>query len=242
MGAMQKSPYRWSMNEQPLLAVRGESLLEVDPEIAYLSVSVTARDPDRAKTLRLLNKRAKANDEILKRFGDAIEKIDTARVSVSPQLRSRKPEERISGYVGVVWRTITVVDFDRLGELVAQLANQDLTEVAGPTCTLRPASPVHRRARVDAVQDAVQRARDYAGAIGSRLTDLVELADVGQTSDVSPRGLMFAGAARASARPASAPDEFTFEMTPIKQVVRGTVEARFRISPPDLAVEEPDRN
>lgn len=33
----------------------------------------------------------------------------------------------------------------------------------------------------------------------------------------------------------SAPDEFTFDITPAKQVVRATVEAHFRIAPPDLA-------
>ncbi|MDQ6615725.1 MAG: SIMPL domain-containing protein [Actinomycetota bacterium] len=110
----------------------------------------------------MLNERAGAADTILARFDDAIEKIETSGVPISPQFKSPNGQERISGYIAVVHQSITVADFDRLGELVAQLADQDLAQVDGPWWALRPASPVHRRARVAAVTDAVQRARDYA--------------------------------------------------------------------------------
>ena len=33
----------------------------------------------------------------------------------------------------------------------------------------------------------------------------------------------------------ASPEEFTFDLAPAKQAVRATVEARFRISQPDLA-------
>src|ERR1700687_1447849 len=229
------------MNEQPLLAVRGEVALEVDPEIALVGLTISARDPDRAKTLRLLNERARSTDEILTQFGDAIEKIETSGLWASPQFKSHKPQERVSGYVGVVHHTITVAAFDRLGELIAQLADQDLTEVAGPWWALRPDSPVHRRARVEAVEDAVQRARDYAQALGGQLTDLVELADALLLSDArSSAGPVFMeGAGAALQAPhATALDEFTFDITPTKQTVRASVEARFRISAPGFAALE----
>ena len=227
------------MNEQPLLTVRGEVVSEVDPEIARVSLSITAADADRAKALRLLNERAGAADKILGRFSDAIEKIETSGVRISPQFKGRRPQERISGYVGVVHHTITVADFDKIGELVAQLADQELAEVAGPWWALRPDSPAYRRARVDAVRDAVQRARDYAHALGSELTDLVELADTRLLSDGRGPGapvLTAAGGVALLGRQPTAPDEFTFDIVPAKQTVQASVEARFRISPPDLAV------
>jgi uncharacterized protein len=45
------------MRNSPVLAVRGEVALEVEPEIARIEVSVAAREPDRARTLRALTKR-----------------------------------------------------------------------------------------------------------------------------------------------------------------------------------------
>lgn len=225
------------MSELPIVTVRGEVVLEVEPEIARVSVTIAARDSDRAKALRLLNERGRGIDDIVRTFGDAVDKVETAAVHVSPQLKNRKPQEKISGYVATVHHTLTVVDFTRLGELIAMIADQDLVEVAGPWWGLRPDSATHRRARMQATQDAVRRARDYAEAVGSALVGLVALADAGLMSEmpgpVAPLAMAAAMGPMRSRAPA--PEAFTFEITPVKQVVRASVEARFTIAPPDLA-------
>jgi uncharacterized protein len=225
------------MSQQPMLAVQGEAVLEVDPEIARIEVSVAAVEHDRAKTLQLLNDRAIAVDKVLANFPDLIEKTETPGVRVSPQLRGRVGRDRVSGYHGAVYYAITVTGFDRLGELMAQLADVDQTEVGGPWWDLRPSSPVYRRVRVAAVRDAVGRARDYAAALGSELAGLIELADSRLLSGSRGQG---EAVAMASARlphrvRATAPEEFSFDLVPAKQVVRATVEARFTIGVPDLA-------
>ena len=134
---------------------------------------------------------------------------------------------------------MTVRDFARLGELLAQVASQDLTEVDGPWWSLRPGSTADRDARAAAVQDALQRARDYASALGCEVTALVELADVGLLSDGleshGPMRVMAAAGMATRFRGPDEPDEFTFDISPEKQVVRASVEARFRISPPPVA-------
>jgi len=199
-------------------------------------VTVAARDPDRAKTLRRLNDRGAAIDHILTGFAGAIEKVETTAVRVSPQLKSNRAHERVSGYLGVVHSTITMAAFERIGELIAALADQDLTDVTGPWWALRPDSPVHRRARVEAAHEAVRRARDYAQALGSELSGLVELADVRLLSDARGHGdHAFAASATLPARQSGAPDELTFDIEPAKQIVRATVEARLVITGPDLA-------
>jgi uncharacterized protein YggE len=222
------------VSEQPLLSVRGEAVLEVEPEIANVSVSIAARDADRAKALRLLNERAQAIDTIVRGFGAAVEKVETAAVHVSPQLKSAKPRERIAGYVATVHQTITVVDFSRLGELLAAIADHDLVEVAGPWWALRPGTDAHRRARMEATHDAVRRARDYADAVGSQLTGLVELADARLLSDMSGPAPMAPARAMMRSLQVAAPEELTFEILPAKQVIHASVEARFTIAAPDL--------
>ncbi len=225
------------MPQQPMLAVQGEAVLEVDPEIARIEVSVAAVDRDRAKTLQLLNDRAVAVDKVLASFPDVVEKTETSGVRVSPQLAGRVARDRISGYHGAVYHAITVTGFDRLGELMAQLADLDQTEVGGPWWELRPGSRLYGRVRVAAVRDAVRRARDYAEALGSDLTGLVELADARLLSD--SRGQTEAQVMSPARLPhrvrAAAPEEFSFDLVPAKQVVRATVEARFTIGEPDLA-------
>ena len=225
------------MAEQPLISVRGEVALEVDPEIARLEVSTVARDAERARAMQLLEHRAATVDKILDSFPDMIDRVDTSGLRVSPQLNSSKAPSHVAGYVGVVRQTVAVTGFDRIGELMAQLAAQEPTEVGGPWWELRPDSAVHRQARAAAVADAVRRAWDYAGALGSEVAGLVELADARLLSDGGAQGEHIPRhTARLPQRTKIAsPEEFAFDLSPVKQTVRATVEARFRISQPDLA-------
>jgi uncharacterized protein len=225
------------MAEHPALAVRGEAVLEVDPEIARIEVSVGAVGSHQAKTLQLLNERAAAVDKVLGSFSDVIEKTETSGFRVSPQLTRRVGRGPAPNYHGAVYHVVTVADFERLGELMARLAEQDQIEVGGPWWELRPGSSVYGQVRIMAVKDAVRRARDYAAALGSDLASLIELADARLLSD--SRGQPELKAHLAAGLPhrvrATVPEEFSIDLVPEKQVVRATVEARFTIGEPDLA-------
>ncbi len=210
------------MPDQPLITVRGEASLEVPAEIARFTVAVLAKHPDRTTVLSRLNERGSAVQAILDAHRDAIEDMETTAIQVSPIIDYGKSRERVLGYRAGLRHTIAVTDFDRLGELLARLADQELTEVAGPWWALRPDSPVH---------DAVRRAREYADALGGELTGLIELTD-GQVRSEPP--VRFA-ASRMMAPGQQAEPEFSFELSPARQTVSAAVEARFRMTEPDLA-------
>jgi uncharacterized protein YggE len=224
------------MRNSPILAVRGEVALEVEPEVARIEASIAARGADRAATLLTLTERDAEVSLILGDFADIIEKSESSGVRLGPQQSSKAGG---SVCLGVIHHTITVVCFERLGELMAILAAEELTEVGGPWWDLRLGSPVYRQVRIAAVSDAVRRARDYAAAVGSELADLVELADAHMLSE---------SRSSAEARPLASPsarlphrprvvaaEEPVFDLSPARQVVRAVVEARFTLTEPDLA-------
>jgi uncharacterized protein len=225
------------MPQPPTLAVRGEAVLEVPPEVARIDVSVAAGERDQTTTLRLLSERVAAVDKVLASFPECIERTETSGARVSPQLTGRTSRPGEAGYHGAVYHVITVTGFDRLGELMAALAEQEQAKVGGPWWELRPGSPVYGRVRVAAVRDAVRRARDYASALSTELAGLIELADVrlltdsrSQTESAIHSAAMLPHRVRAAG-----PEEFGVDLVPAKQVVRATVEARFTIVEPDLA-------
>jgi hypothetical protein len=87
------------------------------------------------------------------------------------------------------------------------------------------------------VEEAVQRARQYAGALGARLTGLLHLADTGLLGEPPPP---FGPAAAAMPLPPGAPargpaEPPALQLEPARQVVRAVVEARFTMSAPDLS-------
>ncbi|MEU1196920.1 SIMPL domain-containing protein [Streptomyces sp. NPDC005813] len=219
--------------ESPRIAVRGEAHLEVDPEIARIGVTVAARGKDRQEALADLTRRNAAALDLVKSYGDAVERVETGGFSIAPELTRHGRGERVHAYVGRVRIDAELTDFTALGELTTRLADLQITRVDGPWWALRPDSPEHRRARQQAVREAVQRAREYAEALGTTLTALVELADIG-AENVQPYGL--AGAARSRSVYAASADEEAapLDLEPQRQHVYAQVNARFTMAPPRL--------
>jgi uncharacterized protein YggE len=214
---------------EPVISVRGEANLEVEPEIAIVWVSVQARDADRHRAVELLARRSGAVSSTIKGFGEAVEKLESQPVNVQPVFKEGKVRERISGYLAHAGFTVTVRDFAVLGDFVTGLADAEMVSVTGPDWRLRPDSPVYRAARLAAAEDATQRAGEYAEAFGGRITGLVEAADTGLLAP-QPRNMAFA-AARASA-PAGGYEGPSFDFEPAKQTVTAQVDARYTMTEP----------
>ncbi|MCX5125114.1 SIMPL domain-containing protein [Streptomyces sp. NBC_00193] len=220
--------------EVPRVAVRGEATLEVDPEIARIGITVSARGTDRRTALEDLTRRNNAVLDLVKSYGDPVEKLETGAFSITPELTRHGRGERIRAYHGRVHLTAELNDFTTLGELTTRLADLELTQVDGPWWALRPTSPAHGEARRQAVLEAVQRAREYAAALGADLAALVELADLGAENAPAPFHAAGAGMrtmAFSTAEDAGVP---ALDLEPQRQTVYAQVNARFTMTPPQL--------
>lgn len=220
------------MSDAPLISVRGEAVLEVEPEIARLSVHVQSQEPDRRRALDRLTERNRAALDLIGSYGDAVEKVETGGLVITPLVKYRRREGDIRAYQGTVLIKVTVADFTVLGELVTRLGDLERTRVDGPDWDLRRDSDVFRRAAEQAAQEAVARARRYAEALGARLTGLVELSDEGLGRDESMAPVALAGAFSRAPGDAGEPEPIALE--PEAQTVRAAVEARFTTTAPDL--------
>jgi uncharacterized protein len=218
------------MTNVPIIAVRGEANREVDPEVAEFHVVVSAQDRDRTTTLQRLAERVEAVRAVLAAHADAIERHETSRLAARPV---QKRGDKVSGYTGSASTSVVVKDLDRVGELMLRVADLEHAEVAGPYWSLRPGSPVFRQAREAAIAEAITRAREYAHALGARVTGLLELTDSGMSTTVGrPPMLGFAMRARDGGPPPE------LDLDPQVQTVYANVEARFTISTP-TAIEDP---
>jgi uncharacterized protein YggE len=209
----------------PQVQVRGEALLQAEPELADVDVTVRVRARDRETALERCRAAHDQVAAVATAGGDAVETVETTAVSVYLEVRDRRaPGEPVA----CVQTRLTVGRLDAVGELVVALGRLDDVEVSGPTWRLRPDSPVLEQARLDAVGDAVRRARQYAAAFGAELTELLEVRDAGLG------GPRVASPMAAMARFESS--ELQLDLTPPRQEVHGAVEVRFAMSAPDQEV------
>ena len=213
------------MAEQPTIVVRGEALREVPPEQAVLSVTTSARDRDRDAVLARMTERSAQVRAVVDAYGDAIDRRETGTVQVYPELK--RGSEKVVAYTGSVVTTVTVTDFDGLGELLLRLAGLDYVAVSGPWWRLRPGSRAGAEVRKAAIDDALQRAREYAAAVGARIDRLVEIADdgAGGARPLTMRSAAF------SVQEDSAP---ALDVDPQPQTVQSAVIVRVTITEPDV--------
>jgi uncharacterized protein YggE len=217
-----------------MISVRGEAVLEAEPEIARLSVHVESQESDRRAALDRLTERNQRCLDLVRSYGEAVERLETGGLSIMPLLKYRRREGDIRAYRGTVWIKITISDFAVLGELVARLGDLERTYVNGPEWELRQDSEVYRRAARQAAHEAVERARGYAEALGARLTGLVELSDEGLGRDTGAGGPVALAAAYGRAPGGAAEEPEPIDLEPETQIVRAAVEARFTATAPDL--------
>lgn len=223
------------MAQQPVISVRGEAHLEAEPEIATLNVTVLARDPDRRTVLDRLATRNSQVLDLIKGYGEAVEKLESGAASVYPDIKHKERTERVRSYLGRASAHVVIRDFTVLGELMARLADGELVTVMGPWWSLRPDSPVYRQARIAAARDATRRAGEYAEAFGGQLGGLVEAADTGLLAGHAQQGHQFRAMAAAGVGGASAAEPASMDFEPVKQTVTAQVEARFGMLLPDPA-------
>ncbi len=224
------------MTSEATVSVRGEAILDAEPELAVVTIAAEARGGDHSTALSLLSERVKAVSDVVTRYAAGIERSETSRLTVYPELAHKKTE-KVRRYVGHCTLSLTVHDFGVLSDLLVAASTIELVTIDGPWWRMRSNSEVYRRARLAAAADALTRARDYAEAFGAQLTGLLEVADQGMSPqhEGRSRGGRFAMLASSSA--ASPAPEFALE--PVMQEIVGSVEARFTISPPDLATVVP---
>lgn len=217
----------------PVVEVRGEATLRGMPDLATLTVTIRAdgRRPDEVTDL-LARRSARLRTE-LDRFSGAIESTASTGLQVGPTFE-RGSVLRPRGYQGSVTSTVVVHDFAQLGALVVALGEVEQSAVTGPAWSLRRENPMYRSARLAAVEDARQRADDYADAFGSLVVGLLGV------SDLEPAPPVWrAQAAFARGLP---DDQPPLELEPEEQEVTGRVTVRFRISDPDLGAVLPADN
>jgi uncharacterized protein len=217
------------MEQLPVISVRGETWLEAEPEIAAVAVTVQARDRDRRAVLDRLVSRNKEVLDLVRGYGEAIEKLESGPVTAHPEIKQKGQGERGTRYSGLARVDVTVRDFTVLGELVAKLVALELVTVAGPWWSLRPDSPVHRQARIAAARDATRRAGEYAEAFGGQLGELLEAADAGLLHGQGVRESRgFAAAAMPGPRAMGMAEEVpSLDLEPVRQPVTAHVDARF---------------
>ncbi|GIF06313.1 SIMPL domain-containing protein [Actinoplanes siamensis] len=215
------------MERLPVVVATGEAVREVLPELAVVSVRSESKGRSRESVLERLTQRSAAIGAVLDRFAAAIERRESAGLWIRPQTKRRG--EEVLAYHGSISTEVIVTDFAALGDLLLKLGAEELTSVSGPWWRMRPGSRAGSDVRRAAVADALEKAAEYAAAVGARVDRLVEITDALSDGGFAAGGAMM----RSVAAPA---DAQSLELEPEMQTVHAAVRVTVTISEPTLPI------
>lgn len=183
------------------LSAYGETRLA--PDMATITLGVTAEAPTAAEALRANSVKMNAVIAALKKGGIADRDIQTSGLNLNPQyLYAENQPPKLTGYQASNQVTITVRDLTRLGAAVDAVVGAGATNVGGISFGLQDPSAAENQARLAAVKALQAKAGLYAGAVGGRISRLVSLSEGGGYAPPPPQPVMaFARAQAADSTP-----------------------------------------
>ncbi|WP_417724783.1 SIMPL domain-containing protein [Salipiger sp.] len=188
--------------EAPRLTVTGEGSASAVPDMATITLGVTAQDKDAGAAMDSASEVAGAILARLDGLGIAARDRQTSDLSLQPiwsQYDNGKGQE-ITGYEASNRLTVRVRNLSQLGDVLAAVLDDGANRLSGLTFGLQEPDPVQNDARRDAVADAMDRAKVLAEAAGVTLGPLLSISESG--GGYAPQPMM--EMARMSAVPVAA--------------------------------------
>lgn len=179
--------------EQPRrIAVSGEGRVDIPPDMAIVTMTVNREAPTAREAVAANSAAMEKVMSALQELGIEGRDLQTAGFSIQPQYtrQPRQPSQSgeaartLTGYVVRNSLTVRVRAIDTVGEVLDKSVAVGVNEGGSISFTNEDPSAALEKARIRAVQNAIEKAQTLAGAAGVRLGDVLE---IDEHSSGSPR-------------------------------------------------------
>jgi uncharacterized protein YggE len=160
-------------NKMDMFSVTGEGKASVVPDIAVVSVGVSAQGATAKAVQQELNTKMNAVTAAVKAAGIKEADIKTADYSINPTYDYQSATQKITGYQAQSNLTIKVRDMDRANSVLDAATAAGANQVRGVSFTVDDPTRAEDQARTEAVAQAKKKAEDAAKTAGFKLGRIV---------------------------------------------------------------------
>jgi uncharacterized protein len=168
------------------IQVEGRGSVQAEPDIATIRIGVTTEN---AKAQDAVWANTAATEKVLSELQQAsIDKKDlkTSNFSVYPQYRTEgETKHQVITYRVSNTVTVTIRDISKVGDVLAKAVTAGSNQISGPSFSVSKPEKYMNEARKKAVENALEKARAYAGAAGLRLGSILEMSEPGLPAPVT---------------------------------------------------------
>lgn len=206
LAAAQEGPAgHHAMLQGTALTVSAEARTAARPDIALITAGVVTEAPTAEAALAANAQRMTAVIAAIRRAGVAERDIQTAQLSVNPQMvYAENVPPRVTGYQAANTVNVKVRNLANVGKTVDAVVAQGSNQLNGISFSLDDPDAALDGARTEALKRARARADLYAAAAGLKVHRIVAIAEGGAVDPPRPMPMMMARAAAMDSTPVAA--------------------------------------
>jgi uncharacterized protein len=176
-------------NRATKVTVAGEATTQIEPDTAMLTISVVTQSQQAVTAQQENARKSEAVAGAVKAKGGSGVEIKTSDYTLQPQYDYR--DNRLPKIVGYNARNsviVTMSDLKNVGAVIDAASNSGANSIEGISFIVRQTSPARGQALAEATEQAMNKAKSIAQALGGRVIRVVEeneAATVSGTSDYS---------------------------------------------------------
>jgi len=189
------------MDEQITASGQGEA--KAMPDLATLTLTVTAEAADQAEAVRQNAEQTTAVRAVLRELGIADKDVQTQQYTVQPQYNRQKKPPTLNGYWVQNRLEVTVRDLDRVGSVIDKVTTHGALSVDYVSFGLSDRAQAEAEALSQAVVSAQRKAGVMAAAAGVGLGRLLNITE--GASDGFPSSAYAGGTLSDAPAPANTP-------------------------------------
>jgi uncharacterized protein YggE len=172
------------------ISVEGDSTIKMEPDVAYLSLAISTENEDSAVAVEENNTDTNAVLDAIFALGVAEEDVQTHSYSLYPSYDWVDGEYEETGYEAYQGLTITVYNFDLLGDLISGASEAGANQFNGVSFELENYEEELEAAREEAIEEARAKADTIADASGAKLGKLMSYYEYTDDYDYYGKGGM----------------------------------------------------
>jgi uncharacterized protein len=153
--------------------VSGEGKVSISPDIAVLSIGVTANGNTVTEAQNQINSKINQVSEAIKALGVDSKDIQTNSYSVNPNYDFNSGTQRITGYNATTNLSIRVKKLDNINAVIDTSTQNGANQVNGLSFDVEDRTEAENEARQKAIEDAKKKAQQAAKIAGFKLGNLV---------------------------------------------------------------------
>jgi uncharacterized protein YggE len=165
---------------QTRITVGGDAIVQAQPDTAILTVSVVTQSKTAIEAQQQNATKTDAVVRALKAAAGTGSEVKTSGYSLQPMrvYRENQPPT-ITGYEARNTVTLTTGELAKLGNIIDAVGQAGANDITGVSFTLRQDRPARDRALQEATQEAMNKAKVIAQAIGGHVVMIAEVAEEG---------------------------------------------------------------